>query len=67
MRTFLTCMTNKSIIEIGNNISIEIKDLLLKSKNNLQWRRLVAGDLVVTSNENHLINILFNIIENIQK
>ena len=30
MRTFLTCMTNKSIIEIGTNISIEIKDLLLK-------------------------------------
>jgi len=30
MRTFLTCMTNKSIIEIGTNISTEIKDILLK-------------------------------------
>lgn len=30
MRTFLTCMTNKSIIELGTNISTEIKDILLK-------------------------------------
>jgi putative transposase len=46
MRTFLTCMTNKSIIEIGSNIGNEIKKILLKiDKTNNMKKDLLNEEL----------------------